>query len=325
MCEAGTKEKEGLTVNLWIKKALLLPIVIGILAISTTAAADVAKLIQAVADSEFDFKVSKSNLPTIPLGWIGGTYYGEAALTSEVPGLEGLTFNQTTFSHALAMPAMVKKRDMLVVGYYLATSRLEFDNAPIRDGDLNELGLAVGWLHQANPQWMTAAFIAPVGHSRLDGGNLTDVEWFAGYLARYYQGSTRYWILGGVYQNGIERDYFYPYVGMVWTPNPDWSVALTLPWPTVSYSIAPNWALRLGATPSGAQWVAESEKKLSTGFSGWDLGISTETKIYDYLWLSGSVGWTGLRGVGVTSAGHVLDGAKIESKPFIRFAINLRL
>lgn len=307
----------------WIRPVLVAGLIS--LAAAPSASAQGGAWLQAIAASEFEFQRADINVPSIPFSWLMVTRYGETELTSDRADLDGVTFDQRSLSHGLFAPAMIRRRDMLLAGYFLGSSKLDFDRAPIKDGDLHTLAVGGAWLHQLKPKWMTATFVAPFLHSGLGGGSPWEVEWFAGGLVRYYQEPTIQWIFGGVYQQGFDSWFLYPYVGALWSPHPDWSLNAVMPWPSISYAVNRRWLLRVGAGPSGGQWRAQDQEQLSLDFGGWDLGLTSEVRLVRSIWLSAAAGWSGFRGFGIDEEGDTVEETDLDSEPFVRIGLNFRL
>ncbi len=292
---------------------------------AATVFGGIADMVEAVAESDFELKDKERNLPRRPIAWLNATHYGETEFVSERDDLDGVSFEQLAISQGLLLPVWVEDDDMIVLGYSLGTSHFSFENTGRDSGDLHSLGVFGCWLRQINPEWLTGVFAAPFIHSGLSGGSPWESEWYAGAIASYEQTDTLQWLMGGIYQQGFDTYSVYPYAGLIWRPHPDWSVNATLPWPSVNYAITHDWALRFGAKPSGGQWMAENDESITRDFGGWDLGLTTEFRISGSLWGMASVGYTGLHAFGVEEDGETVNQGRLDSDPFVRLGLTVRL
>jgi hypothetical protein len=299
---------------------------IAVLVLAGTAArAGLGEMVEAIAQSQFDFESRESDLPRPPICWLRGSYYGAGSFTSDDPALDGLTFQQTTFSHSLFLPVYVAPRDILAAGYYYGLSSFEFEGGPIEDGSVHMIGGGVAWLHQMEQtNWMTLAFASPLVHSSIGGGSPWETEWYLGGVARYRRSDELQWMFGGIYIRSFGENLIYPYVGAVWTPTADWSVAALMPWPAVAYAFSRKCVARFGASPSGAQWVAEDDESVNLDIGGWDVGLTLEYEIARRIWLGGTVGWSGLNSFQINNGDRLEQETSLDSEPFIRIGLAFR-
>ena len=81
---------------------------------------------------------------------------------------------------------------------------------------------------------------------------------FTGLALASYRFSDRVSIAaGGYYSRDLGSDKLLPAFGLIWRPNPNWSVSLTAPRLQVSFAPSETWLLTLNAFPSGGGWNIE--------------------------------------------------------------------
>lgn len=284
------------------------------------------EIIQAIAESDFDFQRKDSELPGIPLGWLRATRYQGSAFDAG-PGLnDSLAFDQADFSHGMFLPVAAAKRDILVVGYYYGHTRFDFRRRLQGDdsGEINRFAGAAAWFHQVNTNWMAATFAVPYVQSSLDGGDPWATDWYVGSVARYYYKPAVQVLMGGVYIRSYGENLVYPYLGAIWMPTPSLAVTAVFPWPSVSYAISRSTMVRLGASPSGAQWLLRDNDSANADFGGWDLGLTAEHRLVRSLWLAATVGWSGMRALRLSEGGQTDYETNLDDDPFVSLALMFR-
>jgi hypothetical protein len=298
-----------------------IPIMVVLLLFAHWAQAGMNEVLRAIAESEFEFQKTESDLPYPPFAWVRAVRYQASRFDSDMPGS---TFDQSAFSHALFSPVYASERDILLAGYYYGFSAFDFRQRGMDDGRVHLIGAGAGWLRQIKPDWMTALFVAPLVHSNIRGGSPWETEWYVGGLARYYYEPDLQFFAGGVYIYSFGEHIIYPYLGTIWLPHPRLSIAAMLPWPSAAYAIDTKTVLRIGAAPSGAQWRTKNDAQVSHDYGGWDLGLSVERKIMSHVWLGASAGWSGLRAFSINMAGEIDYRTQLDGKPYVSVQFSLR-
>ena len=86
--------------------------------------------VSAFENSDFVFQRGGSNIPFIPIAYLGARTYGEAQIENTLTG-QTLNFEQQGASAATGVPFLLGKRDAVVFGAYLGSNRFErFDRSP---------------------------------------------------------------------------------------------------------------------------------------------------------------------------------------------------
>lgn len=293
-----------------------LALALAILLVSMPAEGGMNELLQVIAESEFEFQKTDSDLPYPPFVWIRAARYRNTLFSSGPTDLQDIRFDQTVFSHVLFSPVYASERDIIMAGYYYGLSTFDFSGAAFDQGDVHLIGAGAAWLRQVKTNWLTGLFAAPLMHSNIRGGTPWETEWYMGTMAQYYYAPHLQLFLGGVYIHSFGQNVVYPYLGAIWLAQPSLSVAATLPWPSVSYAINTKTILRVGASPSGAQWRAQNDEQIYHDFGGWDLGFTLERETIKRLWLSASVGWSGLRAFSINEAGSIDYRTELDGSPY---------
>jgi hypothetical protein len=283
-----------------------------------SARAGMDDLFEAVKDSEFRFFRMQSEVPFIPLGWVQDKYYLATEFHATSGNLPSAEANENTFSEGLAAPAFIAKRDMLLVGQDITWDRINVQSGPYPDKDVLMVTPLVAWLHQFNSNNLAGAFGAPMLSTTLNTGGSWGAECYAGIIGLHWASDKWQWLYGGVYEYSFGRNYGYPYVGAMWLPTPKLSVSLTYPWPTITYVPRDRLLLQIAVAPGGSSWVAEqNEVRTTQSFNVWTLTAGVGYRFYGKLWLVGSGGVAGLRGIQIGSP----EASQLQGNPGAVFSL----
>jgi hypothetical protein len=104
-----------------------------------------------------------------------------------------------------------------------------------------------------------------------------------------------------------------PYLGLLWRPHAEWSVAVTAPWPSVSYAPTKDLMFQLGFSPAGVALAASRDgERLQVGYDSWNLVFSAHRRISKMLWLSAGAGWSGFGSFTISSGGRATLTSKLD-------------
>jgi hypothetical protein len=92
--------------------------------------------------------------------------------------------------------------------------------------------------------------------------------------------------LGGFYTNEYGRNTVLPGAGMIWTPAPVWTVALTPVGFNVVYKCSDESHVKLEALPYGGRWTAENDgQEQKIEFHGGKAGLLFEHRLFERCWV----------------------------------------
>lgn len=273
--------------------------------------------------SDFEFQRTISNAPFPPLAFLSGATYSNVEADSEDG--RSLEYDMNRFSQMAAVPFLLGKRDALIVGEYVSVSHFNVDGEDADDVRVTSVGLPIGWMRQADPDWQYAAFVMPLGHD----SDLPNSDWSWQYLggafARYVQDDTLWWAFGLYFDVGEGDDTYIPYLGASWSINPRWTLSAVMPWPAVIYSPNTDWMLRLGAAPSGASWSLNvDDADVGVNLDGWDFGLTAEYRAAGNFWLGAEAGVGGLRGLRFDEGSLEEPDLAFSSSAYLRMTVKFR-
>lgn len=287
-----------------------------------TARAGMQETLEAIQASQFRFARTQSEVPFLPLGWLQDRYYPNSTFRPEEGNLAEATVAENTFGLGAMLPAYVAQQDMLLVGGDLTLDHIAVKSGPYSDQHVLTVTPAAGWLHQFGPDDLAGAFVAPMLSYEMRSANDWGFSGYAGVVGMHYFSDKFQLLYGGVYQNSFGDSMGYPYLGVNWLPTPRWSVALVIPWPTISYAVSDRWLWQLAVAPGGSSWVQHDGQFESTqSLSSWNLTLGANYRFYEKFWLSGGIGVAGFRGVTIEGEG-VED--RLVSKPSLVFSLAIQ-
>ena len=296
-------------------------LVVVALSLSPTARAGIDDLVQAIAHSDIRFTLADSYVPFIPIAWANYRHYTETEFVNNV-GLG--KFREDQANLGAIVPAYVGQRDMVLVGFDAAFSQFDFDTPAVRDANVVTLTPVAGWLRQLDDDSQIGAFVAPLFSSALDDSSEWGAEAFAGVIGSYRANDRLMWIYGGVYEYSFGDHYFYPYVGLRWTPDEHWAVSLVAPWPTIAYAPNENFFINVGVTPGGASWrVNDAGDEAVASFGSWNLSTGAAYRLSGHFWLHAEAGFAGLRSLEINQGDTQLD-ADLQRQPLFFLALEFR-
>ena len=281
------------------------------------------KIIESLVRSDFVFARAKTHVPFMPIGYLYYKHQEDLEVGELCEEPDACDFSYDNIQQALAVPAWVGQRNMLILGQTIDADRVKFRGETLRN---DSVGGILGWAAQPQPHIQVGAFaylyqtLEKEDALEQPGGNIV------GAVVRIEHrnpGFHSYW--GGVRIEDNQQLIYLPYVGFDWNIGSHWAVSGLLPWPAVTYAPTEHYLFRLGASLSGSHWAAERQEQVITNdFYKWDLGFSYERRLRNMLWGEVSVGYSGLGSIQMESDGDVMFESSLSDKPFIKFAINIR-
>jgi hypothetical protein len=266
------------------------------------ALAGIDDILEAVKQSEFTFARTTSDVPFFPLGWLQNTRYSAATFTDEDGVRPSANVSENTFSVGAVLPTYVAKRDMFLLGGDLDWDRIDVNTGPYQDQRVLRLTPMAAWLHQFGAFETVGAFIAPIFSQETRASQGWSTNGYAGIVGIHWYSNQLQLMYGGVYEYSFGSHNLYPYLGLQWLPIRQLSVALVIPWPTISYVLNPRWMLQLAMSPGGSSWVQRGDGYESVQSLGsWNLSAYSAYRVYGSLWLSAGAGIAGLRGFTVAT------------------------
>jgi hypothetical protein len=289
-----------------------------------TVRAGMEETLEAIRTSQFRFARSQSEVPFLPVAWAQDRAYLDTQFKPEQGNLAEASASENTLGLGAVLPAYVADRDMLVLGGDVSLDTINVHSGPYSDQSVLTLTPVAAWLHQYGEKDLVGAFVAPMFSNELRANEDWGFSGYGGVVCMHYYTDQFQLLYGGIYQNSFGESMGFPYLGVNWLPTPKWSVALVIPWPTVSYAASDRWLLQLTVGPGGSSWVRrETHFESTQSLSSWNLTAGAAYRLHGKLWLFTGVGVAGFRGATVDSGG---SEDRLESKPsaLITVAIQLR-
>jgi len=280
------------------------------------------EILEAIHASEFRFARTQSEVPFLPLGWAQNRYYPNSTFKAEEGNLAEADAVENTFGLGGVLPAYVAQRDMLLLGGDLTFDNIAVKSGPYDDQSVLTLTPVAGWLHQLGEDDLVGAFVAPMFSYELRAAGDWGFSGYGGVVGMHYFSDEFQLVYGGIYQNSFGDSMGYPYLGVNWLPTPRWSIALVIPWPTISYAISDRWLVQLAVAPGGSSWARPDDDYESTqSLSSWNLTLGASYRFYEKLWLFAGVGVAGFRGITIESEGIE---ERLESKHSMILSLGLQ-
>jgi hypothetical protein len=281
---------------------------------------------RAFTDSDLVFARSFSNAPFLPVAFLGGTHYGDAAVSDEgaTPETAGQKYQVSSTSHYAGVPFLLSKRSMAVLGEYVSYADFSVDNG--EDFTVTSASIAAGYLYQVDPDWQVIAALVPF-YNRSSIGERGKDYWqvMGGAVARYTRNDRLWWLFGVVFDDSDFGTTWLPYVGASLTLTERWSVSAILPWPQLMYAPSKDWFVSLGASYSGNSWaVNNATGAVGLNLSGFDFGFGGGMRLKGPLWLEAAVGVGGLRALTITDGDVSGPSIDVSSSPFINLSLTFR-
>lgn len=276
-------------------------------------------------NSEIEFQRAASNIPFLPVAFLGASYYGDAAVDSPRRREKDIEYNVTTVSQAAGLPFLPTSRDALIVGEYLSIADIDINDST-DSFTVATMGLPVAWLRQINPDWQSVAFVMPMGHRDNRDGSEWSWQYLGGAFARYVQNDRLWWAFGLYADVAPGDDFYIPYVGASWSINERWTVSAMMPWPAIMYAPNKDWLFRLGASLSGASWSFDPKpgSDTSVNMDAWDFGLAAERRLGSNIWLAMEAGVGGFRGLRLAGTDIESPDIDVGTAPYVSVELRFR-
>jgi hypothetical protein len=282
-----------------------------------TVSAGMQEIMDAVKQSEFRFARSVSEVPFYPVGWAQNQFYPRTRFTDQNGGMPSVEVQENTLSLGLVLPVYVARRDMALVGADVAWDYLRIQAGPYADQSILRLTPVAAWLHQFGEKETVGAFVAPIFSKEMRYDQPWATSGYGGVIAIHWYSDEFQLLYGGVYEYSFGQNLGYPYLGFMWLPTPQWSLAVVFPWPTLTYAPRDRWLLQLGLLPGGSSWVIKGDDFETTQSLGsWNLTAGAGYRVYGKLWLFAGAGVAGLRGLEIEGGSN---RSRFESNPSPEF------
>jgi len=260
-------------------------------------------LLENLHRSEFAFGRTDTNAPFPPVAWIAVQDHGESDLN-----LQGQTlrFEDRSMTQMFITPLWIGKKDMIVAGEFASFQRVTFSQPAVARRDLTTLMPIFAWLRQTGPHQQFATFVAPEYLHGADYAGHEFAEWsgYAGAIGINWTSSSLAWAYGAVAEFSKDDGKLFPYVGCLWQPTPQWSIAGVLPWPSITYAPSRDFMFQGGLSPADATLASSGDGNLRASYTSWNLLFSAHRRVTRNFWLSASVGWAGLGNFAVQTDGE---------------------
>ena len=283
--------------------------------------AGVQDIIDAIQASEFRFARSQSEVPFLPVTWVGDTYYPNAGFESEKGDLPSFTAEENQVTLGGVIPVYVRTRDMIIVGGDLSLDSVGIKSGSFLDQTVIRITPVAAWLRQVTENDLVGAFVAPMFSKETHQGGTWGTSGYAGVVAMHWRSETLQWLYGGVYENSFGQETLYPYIGLQWLPHPQLSVSLVFPWPTITYAASKDWIFQLGISPGGSVWIRRNGSyEITESLGSWNFQLGVGYQLFENFWLVGSAGVAGFRS---WQLGEDDTGIRYEAKPSAVFSLAL--
>jgi hypothetical protein len=179
---------------------------------------------------------------------------------------------ENTFSVGLVLPVYVAKRDMLLLGSDFAWDDISVRSGPYADQSILRLSPVAAWLHQFGAKETVVAFAVPIVSKELNGNEPCGASGYGGVIGMHWFSEQFQMLYGGVYEYSYGQSTGYPYLGVMWSPSPKWSLAVVFPWPSLTYTPRDRWLFQAGLAPGGSSWVRNGDGyQTEESLSSWNL------------------------------------------------------
>jgi hypothetical protein len=284
------------------------------------------RLTQQFEHSDIEFQRAASNIPFLPVAFLGASYYGDADVDTKRRGVKDPRYNVSAISQAAGLPFLLTQRDALVVGEYVSIADIDIEANNSDSFTVATLGLPVGWVRQIGPNWQSVAFVMPMGHRDDRDGSDWSWQYMGGAFARYVQHDRLWWAFGFYADVAPGDDFYIPYVGASWSINERWTLSAMMPWPAIMYAPSKDWLFRLGASPSGASWSFNPQPGGDTtvNLDAWDFGLGAERRLGRNIWFSVEAGVGGFRGLRLSGSDIESPDLNVSAAPYVDISIKFR-
>jgi len=280
------------------------------------------EVLEAIKASEFRFARQSSEVPFLPMGWLQNSYYPDASFEPDRGDLPSGDVRENTLSLGAIIPVTVRSRDMFLLGGDIGLDSISVKTAPFRDQTVFRGTPIAAWLHQFDEDNLMGIFAAPIFSKEIENGGSWGASGYGGVIAMHWFSDSFQLMYGGVYQNSFGKETLLPYLGLLWNPNPRWSVAAVFPWPSLTFAPNKDWILQLALSPGGSSWVQrKGEYEVTESIGSWNLVTGVGYRLHEHIWLMASAGVAGFR---VWELGEEDSGLRYEAEPSAVFTLSLQ-
>jgi hypothetical protein len=293
------------------------------LSITSASANSIEETMNRFSSSEIVFHRSSSNAPFLPLAYAELKEYSDSQI--KLSDDRTINIDQRTFSQSAIAPILASPRDIIFLGEWISSSKIESDAVGLESFDVTQVALPIGWLRQTSNDNQIGGFLSPLGYKASLSESSWNWEALGGAFGRYVQDKHTWWAYGVYFNVGGIEDTYLPYVGAFWQIDDRWSLSAIMPWPAMLYAPNQKTLFRLGASPTSSAWrLSQDNAEVSQEISGWDFGLSGERRIYGNLWLKLEGGVGGLRALRLEDGDLRAPDLTVNASSYIKLGVNFR-
>lgn len=192
----------------------------------------------------------------IPNFAIGGSYFSWTGDTDFSNG--GGSVSQYEFGVDANAPIVMQDGFRLTAGVQYRFNNLDFTGAPLPLGnqsfDLHRVDVPFNFWKDFNRKWKMWIRLQPGWYSDFETMSSDDFILTSLALLSYQLNESTKVAFGAFYSRDLGEERVLPALGVIFEPNPHWSLALTFPRIELAYAPADNWLFTGRAVLSGAGW-----------------------------------------------------------------------
>lgn len=192
----------------------------------------------------------------IPNFAIGGSYFSWTGDSDFSNG--GGSVSQYEFGVDANAPIVMRDSFRLTAGVQYRFNNLEFTGAPLPLGnqsfDLHRVDVPFNFWKDFNRKWKMWIRLQPGWYSDFETMSSDDFILTSLALLSYQLNESTKVAFGAFYSRDLGEERVLPALGVIFEPNPHWSLALTFPRIELAYAPADNWLFTGRAVLSGAGW-----------------------------------------------------------------------
>ena len=228
-------------------------------------------------------ETEESFIPTYSFAGAYGLYVGETDFDTQESG----DFSYNEASIWLDAPLYLGHKLKWTLGIRYRYNGLDAGGETSQligsDLDLHRLQLSTNLWYDASDRWNFWSRISPGLLSDFSNISGDDIGVNALALGLYKFNDQWRGAIGGFFTTDLGEAILLPAIGIIWTPNQQWSLSLTVPRLQIAYAPNRDWLLTLNALPGGGGWnienPIESEDDLTLNYSAIRVSAAIERKL----------------------------------------------
>lgn len=216
------------------------------------------------------------------------------------------------------------KTKLIMGGTFRRTELLFKESAEWTDAQLYDAGMLMQVQRSTRSNLTWSLMVTPSLASDFEQISSRDFRLTVLGLGSYQTGPEWRWVGGVYYGQAFGEPRFFPTLGTVWSPSPEWAVSILMPRPSITYTPNRSWSLTALLQPTGGDWnIRDQERSPNLILETWRAGVEAGWRLNPGVQFFAETGYAFSRSLERRDGDETLQDESID--PCLYFRAGLKI